>query len=698
MQIKPRTIKYSFFFLALLLMSTGFSWSQNKKIDSLLVELNKEKSEIAKIPILRQLSIAFTSVNVDKKFMYANQYRIIAEKNHIDSLVPMAYLDMGIKYGIKTQYDSAMYYFTKALKIAKEKKISSQEARAYVSIGYVFDRLDNPKASIENYKSALEIFKKINHKKGLNQSYINLGALYYDLKEYKIADAYFRQALKISEQANDKSAIAQGYFNIGGTNYKLGNNEKAYEYYMKSLKMREKMDDLNGIALAEWGLGELFTKQGKYKEAQESFDIALKNNRIIQNKYQESAVLLSIGRNDLALKKYKEAEKNAREALENAKLMTSKGIQVLSLELLIDIATESKNYKKAYDYQSEIIIARDSLNVEKIKNDLVYTDFKRIRDQNSTLEKSNEVISTKNLSYKRAIYIISSLLIIVLMLLFLYLRKIRQKIKINLLLEKQKTEITAINEELESLNEELQVQNDLSKTQKDELERINAVKNKFFSIVSHDLRSPIATLKMLFNSYSSGHLTREEMDMLLKKMEDNIFSTADFLDNLLEWSKSQLEGMIVNPEAFPIKNLIDRNLKILNTQIVEKELIIENNIEESAISFADKNMTNVVVRNILSNSIKFCEQGDSIILNSKSNAESVLISIKDTGIGIHPDEQKKIFQLEHTISQGTSGEKGHHIGLVLCKDMVEQNKGKIWFESVFGEGTTFFIEIPLAVS
>lgn len=674
------------------------SQSQNKKIDSLLVELNKTKTDTAKIPILRALSIAFTPIDVDKKFIYANQYRILAEKHHIDSLIPMAYLDMGIKYGVKTEYDSAMYYFAKALKIAKAKKIPSQAARAYVNIGYVFDRLDNTKASIENYKLALEIFKKLKHRKGLTQTFVNLGALYYDITEYKVADVYFREALKISEQSKDQNGIAQGYYNIGGTSFKLGNDEKAYEYYTKSLEMREKTNDLNGIALAKWGLGELFSKQGKYKEAQEALDIALKNNRITENKYQESAVLNTIAKHYLRLKNYKKAEENAKQAYENSKTIQSKGMGILSLAVLIEINEKSGDYKDAYQYKNESIVLADSLDVEKNRNDLVYTDFQRIRKENTTLETTNEVISTKNLSYKRAIYIITSLLVIVLMLLVLYLRKTRQKSKINLALQKREAEISSINQALENLNEELKAQNELTNAQKEELERINAVKNKFFSIVSHDLRSPIATLKMLFHSYLSGNLTRDEMDMLLKEMEENIFNTADFLDNLLEWSKSQLEGMVVNPESFIVKNLVERNLKILHPQILEKELITEDNIDETISVLADKNMMNVVIRNVLSNAIKFCEPGDSIHLNSHVGENSMIISIKDTGIGIHPDEHKKIFQLEHSISEGTSGEKGHHIGLVLCKDMMEQNNGKIWFESVLGEGTTFFIEIPLATS
>lgn len=684
------------FLIVFFAVSNTKIYSQTKEIDSLLKALSSIKGEREKIPILTALSIAYTSVDVDKKYYYSQQYLAIGKKYKIDSLIPMAYMDMGMKHGIQSHYDSSMYYFTKGLEIAKEKGFKKQEARAYVCIGYTLDRLNNPKAAIKNYELALAILKKSKFKRGLNQTYINLGSLYYDITEYKIAEDYFKEAFKIAQETKDKNGIAQGYFNLGGTSYKLGDAKKARQYYLKSLELREEMNDLNGIALASWGLGEISSFEGKYDEAQKYLDRALKNNRILQNKYQEMAVMITTAKNYLKQKNYKKAEELSKISLENSNAGDSYVIAKKSLENLIQIYQEKKDFVKAFDYQSQLIALNDSANEEKARNDLIYNDFKRMKSENSNLEKDNEFISNKNSSYIRTIYIVSSLLLVVLILLFLYLRKTRQKNKMNKILENQKMEIININKELVNLNKELLNQNDITKKQKEELEHINAVKNKFFSIVSHDLRSPISTLKMLFNSYSSGHLTREEMDVLLKKLEENIFDTADFLDNLLEWSKSQLEGMEVVPEQFTIKKLFDRNLSILSSQIVAKQIHIENNIDENTEVFADKNMINVVIRNLLSNGIKFCNPKDKISLNCELKPESVIILIKDTGIGIHPDEQKKIFKLEHTLSQGTSGEKGHHIGLVLCKDMMEQNNGKIWFESVLGEGTTFFVEIPLA--
>lgn len=694
MQNPNPTFKLTLLVIALILGVSNFATAQNKKIDSLEIELKKQKSEVDKIPVLLKLSQSLTSVDPDKKYVYARQMRDIAEKYKIDTIIPVAYLDMAMTHGIKSNYDSSMYYFSKGLALAKQKKVASQEARAYVGIGYTYDRLDDPKAAIENYELALKIFKKTNHQRGLNQTLTNLGSIYFDLNEFKIAESYFMQVLSSFEKLKDQPGIAYGNFILGNTSRALNKDTEAYNYYTKSLSIREKLEDINGIALANFGLGELYLKQEKYAEAEKVLLIAVEKNHILNNTYQEAVALNSLAKAYLGLKNVPKANQMAELGYKNAVRASSKGLRLNALDILITLEKEAKNYKKAFDYQSEAVILQDSLNLEKVKKEFIFADFKRMRTENTDLETTNEIISSKNLTYKRAIYIITTLLAIVLVLLFLYLRKIRQKNKINKILEKQKAEISSINSELESVNDELTAQNDLTKKQKEELERINAVKNKFFSIVSHDLRSPIATLKMLFSSYFSGYLTQEEMDDLLKKLEETIFNTADFLDNLLEWSKSQLEGMMVYAESFQIGQLIIKNLKILNPQIIEKQLKIENNVDEAMIAYADMNMINVVFRNILSNSIKFCKSGDSIIVNSVVKENFVLISIKDTGVGIELEEQKKIFQLEHTISQGTSGEKGHHIGLVLCKDMVEQNGGKISFESTVGEGTTFFIEIP----
>src|SRR5690606_10077697 len=161
---------------------------------------------------------------------------------------------------------------------------------------------------------------------------------------------------------------------------------------------------------------------------------------------------------------------------------------------------------------------------------------------NKNLEKHNKKIIAKNNDYAIAIAIISFLLILVAVLLVLYYKRNSESKASNAQLKAQKQEIAEVNEELSALNEELKTQMEIVSAQNIELEKLNSVKNKFFSIVSHDLRAPIHSLKALFGMYRSGDLSAEELGDLLQRLEDTVYSTASFLDNLLEWSKSQLEG------------------------------------------------------------------------------------------------------------------------------------------------------------
>jgi signal transduction histidine kinase len=279
-------------------------------------------------------------------------------------------------------------------------------------------------------------------------------------------------------------------------------------------------------------------------------------------------------------------------------------------------------------------------------------------------------------------------------LLALYYKRNLEKKANNVLLQEQKQEIAEVNEKLAAMNEELMTQMDIISAQNIELEKLNKVKNKFFSIVSHDLRSPLINLKSLFALYREGNLTEKELNELLARLEDTIYTTASFLDNLLEWSKSQLEGMLVKPSIVTLQHIVDDNIKLMEAQIKLKLLKVENKAGADITVFADPNMINTVIRNLLSNAIKFCNVGDSVIFDAKLEDGRVICSISDSGPGISDNNKKNLFNLAHTISTGTAGEKGYHIGLILCKDMILQNNGSIAVESKLGKGTTFYITLP----
>ncbi|MDR6968853.1 signal transduction histidine kinase/Flp pilus assembly protein TadD [Flavobacterium arsenatis] len=671
----------------LLLLCFFFGYAQDKNVNQLLEELKKSTSDTSRLRIYTKLSTTYTFTDAEKKFYYANKSRLLADKLGIDTLVVHGFVDMGISHGLRNNTDSALFYFSTAYVKAKQINHKNGMARALGSIGYAYDRLDNKEEAIKNILQALELYKEIKFKKGINQSYVNLGSLYYDIEQYKVAESYFKLALQTAIEGKEQKGIAHGYFTLGNTYKELKDNKKAREHYSKGLEIAIKIENPSEIALARWGLGQVDAIEKNYNEALKQFQIALKINREIKNEYHKDAVLISIAEAYIQLKDYKKAEPYAMEVYNNA--LRTNFLVVLSkaLPLVIEINKEQRKFEVALEYQTKLMTVIDSLNSEKTTKNVVLADFERIRSENDNLVKDNSQIAAKNTNYVKTIFITSVLLLFVVMLLILYYIRNKEKKAINELLQSQKEEIASVNIELETLNKEIIVQND-------ELEQLNKVKNKFFSIVSHDLRSPLATLKMLFGLYRRGDLSEAELTELLSQLEDTIYNTAVFLDNLLEWSKSQLDGIVVKPTSFDVKEQVDANIRLLETQINIKQLRIENTIEKPVIAFADKNMINVVIRNLISNAVKFCNPNDSIIVKAETKNDKIVICIRDTGPGIAEKDLDKLFNLEHTITTSNTGEKGHQIGLVLCKDMVEQNNGAIRVESKIGEGTVFCIDLP----
>lgn len=686
--------KHALFCLCILFFCVNAT-AQTSKIDELLGQLNKNNPDTTQIKILRKLSAAYTSVDPVKKFYYANQYLQLAEKNNIDSNIANAYIDMGIAYAVRSNLDSGLYYFKLGNEKARDCNYLNGIGRSLVNMGFIHDRQDKKQESVKNYEESLKIFRKINNKRGINQCIMNLGSLYFDLGEYKTADIYFRQVYEsVKETPNDQAGLASAIFSLGSSARKLGKPKLALSYYQKSLTIREKLGDLNGIALSNWGMGLVLNNLKDYKQALKHLNIALENNQKIKNVYQQAVVLMSISDSYLHLKDYIKAEKSAKLGLEKANESNSRGLVVQALEYLVKIEKAQSRFAEALQYQTQHIAINDSINSTQIKKEIILDDLARVNTDNKNLEKHNKKIIAKNNDYAIAIAIISLLLILVAILLVLYYKRNSESKASNAQLKVQKQEIAEVNEELSALNEELKTQMEVISVQNLELEKLNSVKNKFFSIVSHDLKAPIHSLKALFGMYRSGDLNAEELGLLLQKLEDTVYSTASFLDNLLEWSKSQLDGITVKPTHVELHQVIDHNIRLMESQIKLKAIKVENKIANGLTVFADLNMIHVVIRNLLSNAIKFCSTGDEVIFDAKIEADKVICTVKDSGPGISDIDRENLFNLMHAPGAGTSGEKGHHIGLILCRDMILQNNGNLEIDSKLGKGTTFYITLP----
>lgn len=232
------------------------------------------------------------------------------------------------------------------------------------------------------------------------------------------------------------------------------------------------------------------------------------------------------------------------------------------------------------------------------------------------------------------------------------------------------------------------------------LKELNATKDRLFSIIGHDLRGPIGSFKSLIKLMISGYDLSDTKGLIgiLKVIQKTANSTYDLLENLLEWAKSQQNEIVYAPEEIKLKEFASLTIDLFTELAQNKGIRVIDNIPENTIVYADKNMLMTVFRNLISNAIKFTPNGKQIIITTDKNDTEQIITIKDEGMGISPENLIKLFKnTEHLTTYGTNGEKGSGLGLLLCKDFIEKHNGKIWAESVLGKGSAFKFTLPIKI-
>lgn len=231
-----------------------------------------------------------------------------------------------------------------------------------------------------------------------------------------------------------------------------------------------------------------------------------------------------------------------------------------------------------------------------------------------------------------------------------------------------------------------------------QLRELNAFKDKMFTIVAHDIRDPLSILISLMEILKEELQEDDENQVeVVYEMDKQIKNTFSLVENLLDWFRSQKGGMIFHPDLWNLSSAIKRNMEFLQPKMELKRIKVFSNIEEDTVVYADKEMLELTIRNILTNAIKFTEFDGSIYINAEKQDGKVIVSIQDTGKGIHPEQAKGLLQNRDTYpisSTGTAGERGIGIGLMLCKEFVRINGGELWFDSTPNEGSTFYFSVP----
>lgn len=233
----------------------------------------------------------------------------------------------------------------------------------------------------------------------------------------------------------------------------------------------------------------------------------------------------------------------------------------------------------------------------------------------------------------------------------------------------------------------------------EELREINASKDKFFSILAHDLKNPFNSLisitDMLLNNLNEEEKVRHgELVGLLSESAQHGYN---LLDNLLKWSRSQTGKLIWTPEPLLLNEFVEDNIKIFDNQAINNGILINTDIPDDIKVNADPYMLSTILRNLISNALKYTPKGGKVFISAQIKGRQSVVTIKDTGIGINDDTKKHLFKIDsHVSSPGLRGEGGTGLGLILCKEFVKQHKGEIWVESQSGKGAAFSFSLPIA--
>jgi signal transduction histidine kinase len=578
--------------------------------------------------------------------------------------------------------DSAREIAAEALLLAEKAKYDYGKGQSYLTIGLVYWSQSYYPISLFYLKSALSYFPKTRPLER-SDTYKAIGRTYSDLKNYKEASLYLDTALYYA--GNDTVCIAKVISERANVYSEQKDYKKALDAAMYSLKLNRKVKDNNNIAILYSRLSSIYNKMGNYTAALSYNDTSFLRSVQVNNLRLRTYSYIQYARIYNNNGHYDEAIVNAQKALAIANKFGAIDATHKSYQAIISSYTLKNDLKEALSWQGKYNMVRDSLNsIAKLKTIKLIQNYYDLNSRMNNISLMEEKDKT-NKAKIQSQYILIEILMISLVILVTICCA-------TFYFYKQKKMLSS---KLQQQHKELLNQKQLIEVQTINLQKVNSLKDKLLAVIGHDLRTPVANLSNIIEMFDDNYLSANEVRELMKDISPIIKGAELTLSNLLDWAGSQIKG---------------RNIHSLNIDIyllgLEMEQTFAHDLQLKKIDFinqaypgrgvyADENHLKVILRNLISNAIKFTEAGNIILSTVIENSE-LIVNVTDSGKGMTPEEIDRLFYLNtHFSNSGTSGEKGTGIGLLLCKELVELNGGKLSVKSVPGQGSTFYFNLPL---
>ncbi|MDU8885944.1 tetratricopeptide repeat-containing sensor histidine kinase [Yeosuana sp. MJ-SS3] len=674
-------------------LSVFISLSQTKEVDSLTIQLAFQNADTSKVKTSVELIKALYKLeDYSKALKFISETEKLSNSlNYKQGNAEVLYFKALI-YTTNNDYINAIDNYSKSKALFAELNDTLGIAKVNNQIGLIEIQRGNYNKGLQYSLAAINELEKRGLRDELVSAYSNLASAYRNINLYNKAIEFNLKALNLQQRLNDTDGIIRSSINLGELYSREKENRKAIEYFENVLSIIDQDNDsLKGIILPKLG-GEYL----QFKDYDKSALYLIQGLQLNRKTNNENGLLISLnnlGKLNFERGFYNTAEAQLLEAKNIAKSRNNDTELLANYKFLKSLDSTRRNFARAYVWQREYYELQNSINkqrnittdnihsIEPFEEDLISDDSIVV---NPVMAKAETLAFQQRIKTQTYfIYALIGAFIIALILLIVNYLKKSENIK--------------HLRELEEENQKSKLQNEAVTEQVKHLEDINRVKDKLFSIVSHDLKDSLTSIKGFIDLLSDGDISEEEFDKLIPELSDNANNATMLLFNLLNWSKSQMQSLEANPSLFDVQEIFQDKINLIEQRLDNKGIkLIDRSLKDFA--YADRSMIEIVIQNLLTNAVKFSQAGDIITISNHISNGSSVISVSDTGVGISEENIGKLFKSHSFTTTGTKNEKGTGLGLSICKELVELNKGKIWVESTEGVGSTFYVQLPKSKS
>lgn len=590
-------------------------------------------------------------------------------------------------YGVNA--DSGFYYANRALQYSDSMGYEKGKAESWRMIGNTYEMIENYQEMLSAYHQSRLIAERIGSAAQVAKINMNIALFYKQMGEYDEALEQIGKDSMVYDANGDSSQLAYTYSHLSDVSMLRHEYDKALTYIHKAIDMAVALKDSVAVISCINDKGKILAATGLYREALALHEQCMAYYLRTDDKLGEAETFILLARTSLLLKDYSGAIHYASQGLDLARQLRRKKEIRDNGQVLADIYRAKGDDRMALHYFQLYKDYSDSLFNEQIRKQ-IYALESRYGYEKKT--DSLREVAAKQDALQQHIDRAHTLQISIAIILILSL------VIVALLLQRSRVASRRSNKELFDKNTKIEQQKEAMEHQAVQLLLNNQQKDKLFSIIAHDLRGPLNSLKGLLDLVKENRLPESEIQGMMDELRRNVDYSSELVGNLLFWASSQLNGIVVTPVCLPLRQLVDGILNLYAKQAGEKDIILKNDVDPGLTAYADKDMIQVILRNLVSNAIKFCRKEDTITITGKHRGDRVEICVADTGVGIKEDILEKIRRKESITTYGTAKEKGTGLGMLLCREFTEANGGFFRIDSEWGRGSWFYFTIPADAS